>query len=66
MQGISDSAAILDKSRSGAPPKITPSIGAAMIKFTEGKVNIARRLLYGHTFMIGLGLICQQDTFKFI
>jgi hypothetical protein len=39
MQGISDSAAILDKSRSGAPPKITPSIGAAMIKFTEGKVN---------------------------
>ncbi len=38
-QGVPDHIAILDKPRSGAPNKITKSIGQAILKFTEGKRN---------------------------
>jgi transposase len=36
-QGIPDNVAVLDKPRSGAPPKITKSIGKAILRYTEGK-----------------------------
>ncbi len=36
-QGVSDNIAVLDRPRSGAPLKITKSIGKAILQFTEGK-----------------------------
>jgi transposase len=37
LEGIAAHLAVIDKPRSGAPPKITDAMGKAIIKFTEGK-----------------------------
>ena len=36
---VPENVAVLDQPRSGAPPKITKSIGKAILKFTEGKTS---------------------------
>ena len=39
VQGIPEHVAMIDEPRLGADPKITQSIGKAILKFTEGKTN---------------------------
>jgi len=39
VQGIPEHVAMIDEPRPGADPKITQSIGKAILKFTEGKTN---------------------------
>jgi transposase len=47
-QGVSLNVAVVDKARSGAPPKITDKIAKAILQFTEGKVNRQAHAIKAH------------------
>jgi transposase len=47
-EGIPDHIAVMDKPHSGKPPTITPSIGKAILRFAEGKVNRPASAIRAH------------------
>jgi transposase len=49
-QGVPDKDSVVDKPRSGAPLKITKTIGKAILKFTEGKCDRQAPAIKRHVY----------------
>jgi len=58
---VPENVAVLDQPRSGAPPKITKSIGKAILKFTEGKTGRQAPVIKSHVYKkFGVTLTVQH------
>ena len=58
---VPENVAVLDQPRSGAPPKITKSIGKAILKFTEVKTGRQAPVIKSHVYKkFGVTLTVQH------